>query len=267
MSSENVFLKRLRAGEVLLGLNNSFPAAGIIECMAKGWDFIWLDGQHGSMGYDSLYNAVVMCQRHGLEILLRAPGHEPGILGPLADLAPSSIMIPLVNNVEQARAVVSALRFAPLGSRSYGGRRPIDLFGREYYRESELMVVTQVETLEAIGNLDAMAKVEGVDAFFFGPDDMKLQMGIPINTAITDNQKIKDAMKATAYAARSNGKFAGCVAATAEAAAMAKEMGYQIIAGGGDVGFLRTAAPLKLAELKQGLAGATAKSTGPSGVY
>lgn len=264
-TSTNKFLSRLRAGEILLGLNNSYPAAGIIECMHKGWDYIWIDCQHGSMSYEAAYNAMIMSERYGLETLLRVPGHEPGILGPSADLSPSAIMVPVVDTVEQARAVVRALRFAPLGNRSYGGRRPIDVFGREYYRERELAVFIQIESLEAIKNLDELAAVEGVDGLFFGPDDMKVQMGIPINTPVTDDPRIRDAMKATAQAARSKGRFAGCVAATAEAAGMAKEMGFQVLAGGGDVGFIRTMAPAKLNELKAGLAGA--KTGGAGGIY
>ena len=129
--SQNKFLSRLRAGETLLGLCNALPAPGIIEVFHKGWDFIWIDGQHGSFGYESLYNAVVMSQLHNIETLLRVPGHDAGILGPMADLSPSALMIPIVNTVDQAKAIVSALTFPPKGTRSYGGRRPIDLYGRE----------------------------------------------------------------------------------------------------------------------------------------
>jgi 4-hydroxy-2-oxoheptanedioate aldolase len=266
--AENKFLSRLRAGETLLGLCNGLPAPGIIEVMSRGWDFVWIDGQHGSFGYEGLYNAVVMSQLCGMETLLRVPGHEPGILGPMADLSPSALMIPIVNTVEQAKAVVSALTFPPTGTRSYGGRRPIDMYGREYYTQRELMVVTQVETLEAVKNAPEMARIPGLHALFFGPDDMKLQMGLPVNTAITESPKLQEAMKTMADAARSAGKFAGIVAPSGEAAVLARNMGYQIIVGGADVGFLRTVAPAKLTEIKTALAaGAGVKGKGPGSVY
>ncbi len=265
--SENKFLSRLRAGETLLGVCNALPAPGVIEVMYKGWDFMWIDGQHGSFGYENLYNAVVMSQLHGIETLLRVPGHHPGILGPMADISPSALMIPIVNTVDEARAIVSALTFPPKGTRSYGGRRPIDLYGRDYYTQRELMVVCQIETVEAVQNAADMAKIEGLHALFFGPDDMKLQMGIPINTGLTESKPLQEAARTTAKAARDAGKFAGIVAPTGEAAALAREMGYQIIVGGADVGFIRTLAPQKLTELKTALTAAGNKAKGGSALY
>lgn len=265
----NIMFDRLRKGEVLLGLCNMYPAAGIIEGMCAGWDFVWIDGQHGELSYDSILHAMHASGTARIETLVRVPSQEGGVLGMYADLAPSAIMVPMVNNVEEAKRVVYGLRFPPLGERSYGGRRVIDLDGRDFYRERELLVVAQVETLESVSNVDAIINTNGIDALFFGPDDMKVRMGLPINTAINENDQLRNAMQKTVDACRKAGKIAGCVGATPAAAKMAAEMGYQILIGGGDIAFLRVAAADRLVELRKatGSTGETVKPKAGTGVY
>jgi len=249
----NVLFDRLRNGEVVLGLNNMYPAPGIIEGMCKGWDFVWIDGQHGEMSYDAILHAMHAAGATGIDTLIRVPGHENGILGPFADLSPSAIMVPMVDNAAQAQQIVQGLRFPPVGNRSYGGRRVIDLHGRDYFHEQEILVVAQVETLDAVKNAEEIINTDGVDCLFFGPDDMKVRMGLPINTAVNESPELQAAMKSTAEAAKAAGKFAGCVGATPESLQVAIDLGYQLMVGGGDIGFLRVAAADKLQALRKTL--------------
>lgn len=245
--------ERLQAGEVILGMSNSYPAAGIIEVMCQGWDMVWIDGQHGQHDFASMLNAVRAADAIGVSTLVRVPTHDPLLLGTYADLDADALMIPMVETVAQARAIARALRFPPIGNRSYGGRRVIDLHGREYYLEQKPFIMAQIETLESVDNAAEIAAVEGIDLLFFGPDDMKTRMGIPIDTAIVDNPQLLDAMKRTAEAARAAGKFAGTVAATPEAVKACREMGYQVLMCGGDVTLFRLHAPQRLAEMRKAL--------------
>ncbi|MFW6060857.1 MAG: HpcH/HpaI aldolase family protein, partial [Phycisphaeraceae bacterium] len=235
---------------VLLGLCNTYPAAGIIEGMCAGWDFVWIDGQHGQIDYQAAAHALRAAHVADVDTMLRTPGQEPGMLGQFADLAPSALMIPMVNTPAQAQQIVTALRFAPQGQRSYGGRRVIDLYGRDYYRQQELAIVAQIETEQAAQNAEAIIATDGIDLLFFGPDDMKLSLGLPIDTVPTENQRLSEAMRRTASAAKAAGKFACCVAADAATAQLAMEMGFQLMVGGADIAFLRTAAAGKLEELR-----------------
>jgi len=256
----NVLLEKIRRGEVVLGLTLMYPGAGIIEGMCRGWDFVWIDGQHGQLSYDSVLEAVRAADATGVASMVRVPGHEYGILGPIADLDPAAIMVPMVNTPEDAQTVVRGLRFPPLGERSFGGRRVIDHHGREYYQTCELMVVAQIETLEAVENAEQIAAIEGIDALFFGPDDMKVRMGLPINTPPAEHPQLRQAMERTARAARSAGKAVAGVATTAQAVQAARSMGYQMFAAGADVAFLRVAAADRLAEMR----GATDSGAAPS---
>ncbi len=253
--------EKLKARQLVFGLSNMYPAAGMIEGMCRGWDFVWIDGQHGQMSYDAQAAAIRAAAVIGVDTLVRVPGHESGIIGPVLDLAPDAIMIPMVNNSAEAARIAAATHFAPRGNRSYGGRRVIDLYGREYYRQHQSLVVAQIETMEAVENAALIAGTDGIDVLFFGPDDMKVQLELPINTAIADSAPLRDAMQKTARAARDAGKFAGCVAPNAATVKICAEMGYQMLVGGGDIGFLRTAAADKLAELRGAAPGQREQST------
>ena len=246
----NNFWEKMQAGEICLGLGIMYPAAGIIEGMCAGWDFVWIDGQHGQLSYDSCLAAVHAAGAAGLDTVLRVPGHEYGIIGPLHDLAPSALMIPMVNSAEDAKRVVEATQFHPLGKRSYGGRRVIDCHGREYVRERKTVIIAQIETLEAMERVEEIVQTEGVDMVFFGPDDAKVQMGLAMDTKVHEHETMRAAMAETAQAARRAGKFAGTVAGTADAVRVAVDQGYSCLVGGSDIGFLRTSAEAKLAELR-----------------
>ena len=175
------FRKRLQDGEVLVGLSNNYPSAALIETVGALWDFIWIDGQHGQFSYDNALTAVRTADLVGVDTILRVPGQEAGVLGLYADMLPSARMVPMVNSAQQAAAVVDATRFPPLGNRSFGGRRPIDVLDREYYLGYEPILVVQIETPEAVDRADEIAATDGVDALLLGADDLKIQMGISVN--------------------------------------------------------------------------------------
>lgn len=235
----NRLLEKLRAGQVVTGLVNTYPASGIIEGMCPGWDFVWIDGQHGEMSYQAVLHAMQTADGVNTATIVRVPGHEPGILGPYADLAPDAIMVPMVNTREEAAAIVRALRFPPKGARSYGGRRIIDLGGRNFYREHELMILAQIETVEAVGNAAAIAGTDGIDGLFFGPDDMKCQLAIPIDTAMVEEPRLLAALRQTGRAAAAAGKICGTVAANPAAVRASLDVGCRLLAAGADSAFLR----------------------------
>jgi 2-keto-3-deoxy-L-rhamnonate aldolase RhmA len=246
----NKLFDKMRAGKVALGVANSYPSTGLIEGMSIGWDFVWIDGQHGHHAYESIHQAILAATVAGVDTLVRVPSHDSSVLCQYADLSPSAIMVPMVNTAEAAVNVVKGLYFPPLGDRSYGGRRVIDLHGRNYFSEMELLVVAQIETLEAVDNADGIIGTEGIGALFFGPDDMKVRMNIPIDTMISESKELQVAMKRTAEAANRHGKIAGIVATNPSDLQVAVDTGYKLIAGGGDTGFVKAGSSSRLKELR-----------------
>jgi len=164
-------------------------------------------------------------------------------------------MIPMVDTAREAREIVQALRFPPLGQRSFGGSRVMSLAGEQYYLELELTVLAQVETCESVRNAEEIIETEGIDMLFFGPIDMRVQLGVPIDQPTLENPEILKAMEATAKAAHKAGKFCGTLASDPETIKTSLDMGYQMIAGGFDVLFLPAQARQRLEEIRAILEG------------
>ena len=258
---------KLNAGRVLLGLGHMYPAAGIIEGMGGGWDFSWIDMQHGQHDYASTLEAIRAAELTGLHTMVRVPGHNPDAMSKVADMDPDAVMVPMIDTADDARAAVDALRFPPTGRRSYGGRRVIDRHGRGYYKDRDLLVVAQIETPEALTRVDEIAAVEGIDVLFFGPDDMKFRMGLDLSTSVLENAQLSDAMRDVAAAASRAGKHSGVVAVAPEMLTVNVGMGYRLIVGGGDIMFLRNGSAAALQRLRSAVDGTQPAPPDPSSMY
>ena len=236
--------QRLYDNQTALGLFMQFSEPGFIECTHKGWDWLWIDGQHGQHDYRSVLACVRTADACGIAPIVRVTSNEPGRIGTALDMRPAGVMVPMVNSVDEARAIVTAATFPPMGERSYGGRRVIDLGGRDYYSSANdaNVIIAQIETPQAADAAEAIAAVDGIDVLFFSPDDLKLRMDLPIEASPLDSDKMAAVMKRLATAAKNAGKIAGCIACTPEAITMASSLGYRLIVGGGDVPFLRNSA-------------------------
>ena len=231
------FSKALKSGPQL-GLGMFYPAPGIIERIGPDWDWIWIDGQHGEMGYNDVLGAVRACNLVKRFALVRVPGHEGGPIGLALDTFADAVMVPMVSTVEQAKGIVQAAKFPPVGSRSWGARRPIDLFGREFSKaENEPILVCQIENDTGLDNAEAIAAVEGVDALFFGGDDMAISRGMPMDKPLPGGY-FDESWERMATAAISQGKFAGGVFPSSEAMTKAISLGYRMVVGGGEMAFL-----------------------------
>ena len=231
--------QKLKEGKVLLGVNIMYPAPGIVERIGPDWDFLWIDGQHGEHDYRSLLECVRASDLVGTESLLRVCGHDAGNIGRGLDMAASGLMIPQVDTREQAERIVQAVRMKPLGYRSFGGRRPIDMYGRSYAQSSnaDIALVVQIESKLAIQNAEEIFSVKGVDGFFFGPDDVAMEEGLPMDEP-RPQDIFAETLEKLIVTAKKCGIFGGGVFPTPESAARAVKMGYQLLAVGGDVGFV-----------------------------
>ena len=251
----NALKEKLDRDEVALGFTVVYPSASILECIGAEWDWLWLDWQHSEHDYRSLLECVCVAEARGVPPIVRVPGHEYGIVGPANDMCPAGLMVPMVDTPEQARAVVEATRFPPLGRRSIGSLRAVTLQGLDYaYKANEdVLLVAQIETKLGVSNVEAIAATEGVSGVLVGSVDLKLDMGIPLETPDVEADEIMKAMETVARAARNAGKFAGCLAFTPEAAKRTVQMGYRLLGGGVDSWLMQVAAATRLEELRAAL--------------
>jgi len=243
---------QLNNGQTLIGLALTYPVPGIIEQIGRDWDWIWIDSQHGQHDYNSILNCVRAADLIGRASIVRVPGHEYGTIGRALDTGASGVMVPMVNNAAQAEAVARAARFAPVGLRSYGGRRALDGGGFTYCHTAneDTVVVAQLETPEAIENAEEIAAVPGIDVLFLGPADLSICKGLRMGE--TRPIDFFDAeLKQIVAATRKHGKFPGAPFGAAEAALHAVELGVQFIGCGSDGRFLATGAEQMIAALQR----------------
>lgn len=246
---QNGFDARLASQDTLLGFNNCLPNPGVIEVLAPGWDFAWIDGQHGYHDYASIHAAVVACRAAGILSLIRVPGHGAEWLERCCDLAPDGILVPMIESRDQAREVLDHIHFPPIGNRSYGGRRIFDLHGPDLTRVYRSYTMLQIESPAGVDVVEDIASLDGVDALFIGPDDLKLRLGLPRSTDLYTDPKLRAALERTIAAARAHGKEVAIPAIKAADARQAREMGMRILVGGADAYYLRTQNALQLEAL------------------
>lgn len=233
------FLERLAAGQTQIGMCNMYPSPGILERIGGDWDFIWIDGQHGQLDYNNMIAQVRACDHAGTASLVRIPWLEAGIIGKILDTNASGVIVPCIDSVEEAKLAVAAAKFPPLGRRSYGGRRVIDIKGRGYSdtANKDQLLIVQIESPAAVKAAAAIAAIDGVDALMIGPDDLSLRRGRSM-TAPRDVKALSVDVKAIADAARKHGKLVMGVGVGEEMFKLHQDCGYQLIVAGGDVPFL-----------------------------
>lgn len=223
----------------LLGLNVMYPSAGALERIGPDWDWIWLDGQHGQLGYADLLQLVRVCDLIDRPALVRVPGHETGPISLALDMDVAGVIVPCVDTPEQALSLARAAKFPPIGNRSYGGRRPIDRRGRAYAEcdNDDTLLVVQIETASGINNADAIAAIPGVDALFLGPDDLALRQGLRMQRPRPPEALLAE-MQILVNVCRKHNKIAVMVGVGDEMLKLCLDMGFHLIVAGGDVPFL-----------------------------
>ncbi len=245
-----------------------YPAPGITERIGRDWDWIWIDAQHGDLDYRDVSDHVRASQLIQRPCAVRVPAQDPGWISKVLDLGASAVIVPLVESIAEARAMVSAAKFPPLGNRSYGGRRIIDLEGRNYYKtaNTQRLLILQVESNVAADLADEIAAIEGVDGLFLGPDDLLIRDGQDVGTP-KNRQSIGRQSQLVAQACLRHEKLSVCVSVTPEAQQMALELGYQLVVGGGDVGFLAEGSARASAAIRKAFAEPSCAGTSSAGLY
>jgi 4-hydroxy-2-oxoheptanedioate aldolase len=227
---------RLSTHDPLLGgwISLREPLAAEVASGA-GYDYVCIDGQHGLHSYASISAHLTAIAAGGTALpLVRVPWNEPGFLGQVLDAGAGGVIVPMVNTVEQAEAVVRACRYAPVGARSFGPLGAGTRYGAEYVaRANEFVsVIPMIETVEAVENVDAIAATPGIDALYVGPADLSLTLGLQ-PAMDQDEARFDDALRRVVAACQAAGIVPGI---HSEPALVAKRrsQGFRMITIGSD---------------------------------
>ncbi|MEA2574955.1 MAG: 4-hydroxy-2-oxoheptanedioate aldolase [Chloroflexia bacterium] len=243
---ENALKSRLRNGEAVYGLLSPNYDAGIVEMLGHlGFDFYMLDCEHGAGGPQQAEQVIRACEGMGMTPLARIRSADPKLVLQFMDVGIMGVMMPSVNTADDVRRLVEAVKYPPLGRRGIAAVRANNylLAGmpqEEYlaFANEQTLILPQIETMEAVNNLDSLVQVEGVDGFIVGPRDLSLSMGFRDGPIHPEVRAMVDSLFG---AVRAAGLVVGTTAATGEDAKSLVDRGASIILAS-ILGLLKTGA-------------------------
>lgn len=249
----NHALALLRAGKLAIGMGLRQARTVDIAQIAKtaGFDWLFIDCEHGSMGTDTAAQISCAALAVGISPIVRVPGYEHYLASRMLDNGAQGVVVPHVDSAEMAKRVADHCRFPPAGKRSMGGGlqqvgfAPMPVGEMAKAVNEETLVVVMIESPEGVKNCEAIAATPGIDALLIGTNDLCFEMGIP---GKFDDPKVEDAYTKVIAACRKHGKFPGMGGLyTAPYLEKYTGMGAQLILSGSDFAFLTRAATAQAA--------------------
>ncbi len=236
----NEFKAALAAGKLQIGLWSSLCSNIAAEIIAdSGFDWILLDTEHSPNEIPNLLSQLQAIGRGGATPIIRPAWNDIVLAKRCLDIGAQTLLFPYVQNAEEAKRAVASTRYPPEGVRGVAVASRASRYGRTpgYLTKanSEMCVLLQVETRIALDNLEAIAKVDGVDGIFIGPSDLSASLGHLGNPQHADTQS---AMKDAVTRLKKLGKPAGMLTGNEEEARRYIDWGYLFVAVGADVGLL-----------------------------
>ncbi len=239
------FKPRLKAGEKLVGIRTQVPNTIVAEALGfSGCDYVYVDMEHSPF---DLRSVVEVCQAlAGTPALpvIRLPTDDLILIQQFLDAGIENLVIPMVEDVEQARRIASVTRYPPKGVRSVARLHRGNRYGRaaaDYERviEDRICLTLQMETRKALRNLPEIAAVDGVDALLFGPADLAADLG---HIGNTEHPEVLEAISSGVAAAAKAGKLVGMSTADPALATQWFAKGCSFVSVGSDLQMLmRTA--------------------------
>jgi 4-hydroxy-2-oxoheptanedioate aldolase len=237
---ENRFKHALIEGRQQIGLWCSLPGPYVAEAVAgSGFDWLLFDTEHSPGDPLTVLAQLQAVAPYDVSPIVRPASNDTVLIKRFLDIGAQTLLVPYVQNAEEARSAVAATRYPPQGVRGVSGVTRATRFGRaEGYASraaEELCVLVQVETQEALDGLEAIAAVDGVDGVFIGPADLAASLG---HVGEPGHPTVIAAVEDAIRRIRACGKPAGILTPDATFAARCIELGTLFTAVGVDAALL-----------------------------
>jgi len=238
MPALNAFKTALAAKQPQIGLWLSMADPYMAEVSATaGFDWLLIDGEHAPNDLRSTLAALQAVAPHRAQPVVRAVQGDTALIKQLLDIGAKNLLVPMVDTAEQARALVSATRYPPLGIRGVGSAvgRASQWSARTDYldiADAEVCLLVQAETEAALANLPQICAVDGIDGVFIGPADLAASMG---HRGRPGHPEVQAAIEAAMRTIVASGKAAGTLTSDPKLARRYLELGCSFVAVGVDV--------------------------------
>jgi len=210
----NTFKAAIKAGRTQLGLwlISANPYTAEIGA-TSGYDWLLIDGEHGPNDVPTILSQLQVVAAYSTHAIVRTVSKDPALIKQILDIGAQTLLVPMVDTAQEARDLVSAMRYptrgirgvAPIAARASRWGRVADYVERV---EEELCLLVQVESARSLANLDEITQVEGVDGVFIGPSDLSASMG---HLHDPDHPEVGAAIEKAIRRIRELGKAAGII--------------------------------------------------------
>jgi len=252
---DNQLRKKLSAGETVYGTmlqELRSPAIPIILA-DLGFDFVFIDMEHGAFSMETVADLVKIIRLTGATPLVRVPDLQYHLIARCLDAGAQGIMVPRVETREQVENIVSYSKYPPKGVRGcsvnkgHNDYRPEPMTQFIKKADAENLVILQIERGRAIDDLDSLFSVPGVDAAVLGPNDLAASLGISEDLG---GEVMNEAFQKVVDAGAKHGVYTGMHIGNADKLIEWREKGMRILTFNTDLGFYRSAAASGLKYLK-----------------
>jgi len=233
---------RIYNGETLIGCWSNLGSALTAEIIGmSGFDWVLIDIEHGSGSERDVLQQLQALEHTPAASIVRVESYQRQRFHRILDLGAEGIMCPRIYTPAEAQQAAKAIRYPPEGSRGVAKMVRATYFGSdfdEYYanHKKNLVCIVQIETEEILNSLDSVAAIDGIDVLFVGPTDLSIALDV---YGQPEHPRFIDAVRATADAARKEGKAAGVLLQKPEEFERYYEFGFRFIACGSDAGFVQ----------------------------
>jgi 4-hydroxy-2-oxoheptanedioate aldolase len=208
---ENRFKRAIAERRKQIGLWCSLPGSYIAEAVAaSGFDWLLFDTEHSPGDVLSVLPQLQAVAPYNVSPIIRPASNNTVLIKRFLDIGAQTLLIPFVQDREEAQGAVAAMRYPPAGLRGVSGLTRATRFGRvdgyAKHAHEELCLLVQVETGEALESLEKIATVDGVDGVFIGPADLAASLGFagePDHPVVV--AAVEDAIKRIEKAGRPSG--------------------------------------------------------------
>lgn len=242
-------LKRAWAQDrTTFGVWSMTPDAFVAELVARtGYDYVCVDGQHGLADFSSMVSIFQAVRASGAVPLTRVLTNDGGVIGRVLDAGALGVIVPLVDDAEEAARAVAACRYPPEGVRSYGPVRAAEVVGSKATEDlaGEVLCFVMVETWEGLERVEEIAATPGLDGIYIGPADLALSLGLEPTLEITEKAHI-EAVSRIREACHRHGIVCGIHCGSGEWAREHAEAGFDMVTAATDATMLKEAARREL---------------------
>jgi len=240
----NAFKAALAEGRLQIGLWSSLCSNIAADAVCdSGFDWLLLDTEHSPNELPGLLSQLQAIRGGTASAIVRPAWNDPVLFKRILDIGAQSLLVPYVQNAAEAASAVAATRYPPAGIRGVTASGRASRYGRvkDYLKNagSEICLIVQVETGDALDRLEAIGQVEGVDGVFIGPGDLAASLG---HIGDPGHEEVQSAIKDATKRLKAIGKPAGILTVNEDEARRYIDWGFAFVAVGIDLGLLTRSA-------------------------